>query len=704
MLSKALVTQGLGWALMRVQIVLQNKLGILERKTPLQSWSDLSLASLVKAGTPTEIEEYYQWRRQNPCTFFFAGFPPLDGQKFVGEGSIRITDRVLSGEFPFFGYTQKLGCPPAWRHNPLNGAISPGGHWSKLDEFESGDVKLVWEASRFGWAFALARAYTRNRDERYAEAFWQLLESWLEQNPPQWGINWKCGQEASFRVMALCFGFYTFANSPSSTATRVGRLVTAIAIHAKRINAHVKYARSQKNNHGISEGSGLWTIGLLFPELKGSAQWKARGKQAIESEVRRQIYADGSYVQHSVNYHRVMLHDLAWALRLGESNNERLSVFVYEGLRKGSRFLHALTDPETGWAPNYGANDGALVLPLSDCEYPDMRPVLQCCHFIAENERLYPSGPWDEEMVWLNGVESLVARQLPENGPPADLDAKAGGYHTIHSGDSWVMLRGTKYKDRPSQADQLHLDMWWRGENVLCDAGTYSYNSPAPFDHGFTLTRHHNTVTVDGVDQMTRLGRFLWADWANANVRRFESASTGLCGLEGTHDGYAKVGVVHCRSVAQVDVDTWVIVDDSAGRGEHNLRLHWLMPDVLFDVAAPGIVDLKFSAGNVHILLISSTESRVDLVRAGERVFGEDNDPPDPARGWISRYYARKEPALSLAMECCSSLPVRFITVVALGKVREVEVSSSLDNLEIDSRRIHLSTIGASPIFAPEKS
>jgi asparagine synthase (glutamine-hydrolysing) len=698
-LVKALQTEGLAWSLTRVYLALSNKLGVLERKTPLQSWSDLLLVTLLQPGVPAEAEQYCEWRRHNTPPLFFEEISPIAGKTFVGDDSIRIADQVLCGEFPFFGYSQNLGFPPKWQRNPITQTPSPGGHWSKINEFESGDIKLSWEASRFSWAFALGRAYVCTRDERYAEAFWQLLESWLEQNPPQWGINWKCGQEASFRTMALCFAFYVFKGSASSTAGRLAQFVVAIAIHAKRIDAYTGYAQSQKNNHGISEGVGLWTIGLLFPELKGAARWKARGKQLVESEVRRQLYADGSYIQHSTNYHRVMLHDLAWAIRLGECNNEMLSIDVYDGFRKSIRFLHELVDPETGWAPNYGANDGALVLPLSNCTYPDMRPVLQCCHFIVKNERLYPPGPWDEEMVWLNGLESLGRRHLSESSSPNQLDAAVGGYYTIHSSDSWMMIRVAQYKDRPSHADQLHLDMWWRGENILCDAGSYSYNSAAPFDHGFALTRYHNTVTVDSLDQMTRLSRFRWADWANARIERYENQSTGTQVLEGDHDGYLKLGVMHRRAVAPAGAGTWIIVDDLTGRGVHNCRLQWLIPDVPFEVAASGVVDLNFMAGNVRVFMASSAEANFALVRAGLRLCGEVHQATDPARGWHSRYYGRKEPALSLVLESRSSLPVRFVTVIMLGGAADVEVAPSLGGLAFGEKQVNLSAFGASPIF-----
>lgn len=671
-------------------------LGVLKRRTPLASWADIQLSSVLRSTVPSSADAYYEWRRENRRPFFVDA-AAMRTAGIIGEGSLRIADSILKGQFPFFGYSVKLGFPPQWQHHPVTRATAPSEHWSELNEFGFGDIKLWWEASRFSWAYTLSRAYVQSQNETYAEAFWQLFESWMEQNPPNLGVNWKCGQEASLRVMALCFSLYALHESVSSTPARLARFLIALSVHARRIDAYIDYAISQKNNHGISEGAGLWTIGILFPELKGAGQWKARGKSILENEVRRQIYDDGSYIQHSTNYHRVMLQTLAWAIRIGETNREVLAPDIYDRFRKGVQFLTSVADSGSGWAPNYGANDGAHVLPLSDCAFPDMRPALQACSWIVNKTRLYPRGPWDEEMVWLSGPECLVKDPDLQTQTRSDLIATAGGYYTLHSDASWSLLRAAHYVDRPSHADQLHIDLWWRGENVLCDSGTYSYNESFPFDHGYSPTRYHNTITVDSADQMTRLGRFLWTDWADADATPYCVPTSNMCVLEAEHTGYAKIGVTHRRAIVQLECDTWIVVDDLFGKGTHTTRLHWLFPDVRFVSTQPGAIDLDFAAGPARVVVSSTSQLAISLVRAGQSVDGENREIIDPSRGWHSRYYGRKEPALSLAAESQAALPVRFITVIALGMFAPFTIGDSFQSLSVRSRCIHLSYPGISP-------
>lgn len=509
---------GPSWLLFRLKYAAQLRSGWLQHRMPAYPWSAHPLSTWLKAGIPSDADAYLAWRQWAGGRFFFDYLPrvppnvPWNPHYVVEEA-----DSLLAGTFRYFGDTDyQVGFPPDWHLNPMTGQRLPAkAHWTQIGDFEQGDIKLVWEASRFGYAYTLVRAYAATHDERYPAAFWQLIEDWAAKNPPNVGPNWKCGQEAAFRVMAWSFGLYAFAQSESTPPARIASLAQMIAAHAERIEHNIAYARSQRNNHAISEAVGLWTVGLLFPEFQRAIHWREQGRKVIEFEVERQIYDDGTYVQHSTNYHRLMLHNLLWALRLGELNDHRLSETVYQKFEKAVAFLYQLLDIESGGVPNYGANDGALVLPLNTCSYSDFRPVIQTSHYLVSQERLFERGPWDEDLFWLFGAEAL--NNQTENSRPAQisLSASVGGYYTLRGKQSWAMIRCVDYRDRPSQADQLHLDLWWRGINIACDAGTYLYNGEHPWNNGLTTISVHNTVTVDSKDQMTRASRFLWLDWAS---------------------------------------------------------------------------------------------------------------------------------------------------------------------------------------------
>ena len=81
---------------------------------------------------------------------------------------------------------------------------------------------------------------------------------------------------------------------------------------------------------------------------------------------------------------------------------------------------------------------------------------------------------------------------------------------------SWGVIRFPKYLFRPKQCDALHFDLWHCGVNLLRDGGTYSYNSSKFLDQYFPSVEAHNTIQIDGHNQMARIGRFMYGDWISA--------------------------------------------------------------------------------------------------------------------------------------------------------------------------------------------
>jgi len=639
---------GIQWIAFRLLYEVRRSSGWIRHKLPILNWENVP----IEESSPLlqNPEEYRGYRRDQGPVFFF--YPKLGNHSDYfqhwdsGEKDPnRLAQEISKGNFLFFGKDlMHLGLPPDWHRNPYSGTAAPReAHWSELDDFGFGDIKLIWELNRFSFVYTLVRAYRRSGDERYAEVFWKLVEDWRSNNRPQAGINWKCGQEISFRVMAWCFGLYGFLHSRATSAVRVAKLAQMIAISGHRIEANIDYALSQTNNHGISESLGLWTIGVLFPEFRRASYWLDIGEELLEKQAEELIYDDGAFSQYSLNYQRVMLHDYIWALRLGELNDKPFSANLIDRVAKAVNFLYQLQDEATGRLPNFGQNDGALVLPLSNCDYQDYRALLQAGHYLCHRTRLYPEGPWDEELLWMFGPEALQAPLARME--KKDLQAPSGGYYTLRGDESFALVHCGSYRHRPGQADMLHADFWWRGQNIAQDAGTYSYNAPNPWNNSLAHTICHNTVTVDGLDQMERVGKFLWLPWLMGRVMRWEAADKeNVKYWEGEHDGYRRLKdpVSHGRSILQLPGEKWVVFDRLTGMEKHSYRLHWLLLDAAHEWdASRGMIALHTNAGPFFVQVgVSAAGWQASLVR------GDSSS----ARGWRSPYYYYREPALSLAL------------------------------------------------------
>ncbi len=575
---------------------------------------------------------------------------------------------------------------------PVEINLTPPGPLAHWTDYETGDVratgqsplqdiKFTWEPARFGWAFILGRAYHITDDEKYAAAFWRYFETFSAANPPYMGPNWTSGQEVGLRLMAFVWAAQVFAKSEHSSPARLADLAVSTAAHAVRIPATLPYARSQNNNHLLTEAAALYTAALALPDHPYAVRWMEIGHKWLLWCFKHQIDAYGEYVQHATNYQRLMLQIALWVDVIARSrvaatrqspDDEEIATLpaaqvarndtAKENLALATHWLLSLLDPESGRMPNLGANDGALIFPFSTCEFADFRPVAQAAARAFLSYTL-PSGVWDEMSLWFGLPSTKNQLEIPRY--PGD---------NIYAPNSWGYLRAVKYKSRPSHADQLHFDLWWRGLNITQDAGTYLYNADPPWDNRLTSTLVHNTVSVDGLEQMTRISRFLYLDWADATSKRhFETDAAFFQRNSARTYAYAKVNVRHDRIVTVFNDERWLVEDELLnvilpGKAQltHVYRLHWLLPDWdwKLDNRDSGIeIRLKTSHGWISLEIKSEPADlklSTSLVRAGEILWGDLANRTTPTRGWVSPTYAFKIPALSLAVEVKSSESIKF--------------------------------------------
>lgn len=573
-----------------------------------------------------------------------------DVQSYMAEA-----DLILQGRMHYFGGEEKsLALTP--EKNPV--------HWTS---YESGsarrnveDIKFLWEPARFNWAITLGKAYYFSGEDKFAAAFWQFFEDFHQSNPPNKGLNWTSAQEVALRLIALVICAHLFKNSPASSPQRMAALRISIADHAGRIPPTLCYAKAQNNNHLLSEAIGLYTAGLFLPDHPDAARWCEKGLKFFNQAIRSQISTDGTYVQHSTNYHRLLLMEALWMQLLLEKDNLILEDAILNKLAAATQWLAVRLDENSGRVPNLGSNDGSHVLPFTNLDFQDYRPVVQAASRAFLARPALPSGPWDDLCLWLDLPVAPPAPERASTGQALNhliLDDEGGRL-------SWASLHAVAFTSRPAHADQLHVDIWHKGLNFAMDAGTFQYNAPPPWENALAGTRVHNTITIDGRDQMTRAGKFLWLDWAQAQVEEITPTS-----LTAIHFGYQRMGVLHRRKLERGLGADWTITDELLPVGEisHAVKaeLNWLVPDWPYDLQA-GQVSLRSPLG-IAILSITSPSHKdlggMDIFRAGASLLtGERME----CLGWYSPTYGVKQPALSIRFILNAPLPVQIRSIYHL--------------------------------------
>jgi hypothetical protein len=470
----------------------------------------------------------------------------------------------------------------------------------------------------------------------------------------------------ALRILGLTFALYAFGPWLRRTPERLGLLVQTIAVHAERLPATLPYSRSLANNHLISEAAGLYSAGLLFPELRGASGWKAQGRRLLIGAIPRQFRRDGSHVQHSLNYHRLVLQAGMWCARLAELGGEPFPPAVLDALRRGTDFLAALTDPVSGVAPNLGANDGAQILPLTTCSFGDVRPTLELSAVTLGTAPL-PPGPWTESAVWF-GAEPPHPRAPSGRGR----EFREAGLCRIGGDRSWALLRAVHFDSRPSHSDQLDVDLWRDGQNVLCDAGSYLYHAPPPWDNGLASAAAHNAPRIDGLEPMRRAGPFLWLEWAQGRLLGHWASSSGrLEAAAGEHEGYRAAGIRLRRTVARAGDDLWFVVDDVLGVGRHAFTLAWLLPDGAMNRLEGNRLHRPGPGADLTLEIESPSKAasiRCALYREGTPLAGEVIRHETKTWGWRSLTYAYREAVLTFAAETEAALPLRVITWLRFGR------------------------------------
>lgn len=491
------------------------------------------------------------------------------------------TEGKLFGYLPF----SVSDVPPEWLSDPVSGARYPSGdaQWWTLPDFDPavGDIKQIWELSRFDWSLPFAQR-ARLGDSASLDRLNHWIADWLACNPPYRGPNWKCGQEASIRVMHLATAALILGDDHAPSKG----LRDLIRLHVQRIAPTMSYALAQDNNHGVSEAVALFVGGSLLADLNepGAAGWERTGRQWIEGLATRLIGADGGFSQYSVNYHRLMLDAFCFAeVWRQQRGRDPFSSKCQQRLLVATEWLRRVTDPDNGDAPNLGDNDGARLFPLADTDYRDFRPTVQTATALLAGRRAYcEPGAWDHAAVWL-GID---LRKEVADTPGSDAGADSG-FAVLRRGRALAVLRYPQFRFRPPQADGLHVDLWYRGRNVLRDAGTFSYNSGPEWIEYFTGTRAHNTIEFDGRDQMPRMGRFLFSDWLVTDAREpmLESKREGSFAA-GYQDRW---GARHFRRIQLRD--DGLRVEDTVSGFDESAVLRWRLAPGQWSLAGNTLSD-----------------------------------------------------------------------------------------------------------------
>jgi len=563
---------------------------------------------ILKLSFPTNVESYdflthKEWAK-SARPFFFDFQNQIELNRKLNPDLALKAAKIKEGKLIFFsGLEYNLGKNYDWVTNPdSNYKYSSSSHWLEINDYSEtlGDIKYVWEKSRFSFIYTLIRDEFHNGSVNGEYIFSEILD-WIEKNPVNCGPNWKCSQEISLRVLNWVFALYFYKEQSLLSEVQWQKILNSIFWQINHVYKNINFSRiAVRNNHALTETFALYFIGLLFPFFKSSGKWKNLGKKWLEEEILFQIYNDGTFLQYSTNYHRVLIQILTWAIGISEIYGDSFSLRVKEKAYKALNFAYQCQDDVSGNLPNYGANDGAIFFSLNDCEYRDHRPQINALHKILTGKNAYETnGIWEEDSYWYgnklkNGIGfPALSKEM------GIVRFEVGGFYLFRKSDNFTFVRCGNHPNRPSQADNLHIDIWYKGKNLLVDAGSYKYNTNAINLKYFMGSASHNTIMIGNHDQMLKGDRFIWYDWTKVlSVEICENENSYI--FKGLISAFRQLSP-NITLLREIQIDKrelkWKVIDQIFNyTGEEEIRQYWhINEDPEIKVSIIPISDTNYS-------------------------------------------------------------------------------------------------------------
>lgn len=439
------------------------------------------------------------------------------------------------------------------------------------------DVRVVWELNRMHHLVELGCAYALSRDERYAEEFLRQIESWDEQNPPRFGINWAVAMEAAIRAINLMAAASLFRRSPLLTDGTIARLVRMLIEHARFIRANLEYSHLITSNHYLSDLIGLFAIGAALPGLRESARWARFAREQLIREMRKQVLEDGADYEGSTAYHRFALEIFALFFAISCEAGLEFPPEARDRLRAMFDFALHYTKPD-GSAPLIGDSDDGRLVKFKERPAVDHSYLMSLAAVIFEDSSFKLWDRIDEEAIWwfgADGFERFRGLDLNGDGPKSKgfervqifVQREGSLYAIIDCGDHGARGRGSH-----AHSDALSLEVAAFGQTFLRDPGTFVYTASRCRRNLFRSTAYHNTVRIDRreISQIPPSHLFRLGPNVRPIVNRWESSPERDV-LDAEHRAYGDV--IHRRIVTfHKREGFWVLEDIFAGSGFHSFE------------------------------------------------------------------------------------------------------------------------------------
>ena len=513
--------------------------------------------------------EYFRARLKPTPHFNRATWPAFVKQEFpqLVEPIVQEADKLAKGHIAHaFVRLPVRGRRIDWLHNP------------KKDTNYIGLVGSQWFMNPLG------RAYLLTGDEKYAETFAWIFESWYDQLDAivkfRGGFTFGTVFRAYYpgiRSRILVDNYYCMAQSPAlSPAVHVKIMKHLLANAAWLYRQERRYRRG---NQQVAAVLGLGIIGIVFPEFRSAEAWAGRAEKRMKEHLQRDFFPDGGHKELCTQYHKTCLRDMSYVALTAERNG-RPSLFrdkeAVPLLEKSHEWLARLVMP-TGETPALHSavfsTDWAVHLTIAARYF--RRP-----DFLWLARRFWQQGIAPTQKAPFAFACYLVNEELGRRAF-AGIKPKRPEHNSVHLDTSGFAVMRTGW----TEADRYLVFQYGRANTGHAYPGALAFclemnreliatnpGSPRSYRHpayGYChSTRSHNVVTIDGRSHPSQRGI------APGGKLHTLADLPGAWYVSASHGGYrSEFQATHSRSILVVKKGPILIRDQVTGAAGH--RAEW---------------------------------------------------------------------------------------------------------------------------------
>ena len=524
----------------------------------------------------------------------------------AGQVEPNFIDDVLNNRFTFNQECYDLGVNLDWKKNP------------------SSDIEWLILLHKGYYLVGLGLQLIKTGNLRFLDKWVELIESWIDQTEPGFIASDVTGR----RVQNWIYAFYycvTQNEHQQVSPDFLMRFLVSLSEQVEFLTNNLTPSR----NHRTLELYAVFLAAVWFPELRCSDDWLRFALKALADNAARDFLPDGVHCELSTFYHHIALKNLLSVKRLAGANHILLERQFDDALRRALNFSLYVHKPDS------------QIPSLSDGDIDSYYDLLEIGAELYNDTRY-----------------TYVASQGAFGKPPKQRSRcfTAGGYSILRS--PWLnhaeAFQDSRYlifdcgplgEGNHGHFDLLNIEAAAYGRSLIVDPGRYTYDESGPVNWRamFRSTRYHNTVTVDGMNQVEYCfnparGKFkIRGRRPEAELRHFISRNH-FDYLQGVARSPVYTAI-HERSILFVLGEYWLVSDNLHDKKMHEYCLRYHLSRQLD--GPPRVVR------DEHSVRIESSNLMMLLPYKGENGIKVEIES-----GFISSTYGEKHPAPMINIEC----------------------------------------------------